>query len=151
MRNVTNSLAWCDSKPADQPAATLTHRCHDWQRVLLGQARATATRAPISPHASWRLMHCSRDYRQGSFPNGHSDVMSGSSIAMPSIDGRTHPPWPCHAHALCCHLSQLASYIRKTAATFRIPSSLSSISPNCYDQTPTLPINYTNTCTIITT
>ena len=117
-----------------------SHSCHDWQRVLLGQARATATGPPITPHASWRLMHCNRDYRQGSFRNGHSDVMSGSSIAMPFVDGSTHPPWPCHAHALCCHSRwpscQLVSYIRKTAATFHIPSSLLAILPIV---TPKLP------------
>jgi len=131
---------WCYTKPADQPAATLAIA------ATIGSAFCLARRAPPlqDPHLLLMLADASciaagitdRDV----FPNGHSDVMSGSSIAMPFIDGSTHPPWPCHAHALCCHSRwpscQLVSYIRKTAATFHIPSSLLAILPIV---TPKLP------------
>jgi hypothetical protein len=95
-----------------------------------------------------------RDYAQGFLPNGHGDVMSDSSIAMPFLDGRPHPPWPCHAHALCCHPSGLAASLPAISEksqphfTFCLPTP-SFFSQLLLPNNSSLIINYTITVRLL--
>jgi hypothetical protein len=142
-----HSLAWCNSKPADQPDATLleaaTISTSYSQRAAWPGARHPL-QAPVTPHASSRLMHCRQGLRAGilaKWPRRrHGRFLDCDALPRWQAASTLAMSCPCSVLPIQWTSCQLASYMRKNHSHISLScSQLLAFSPNCYSQ-PTPPL-----------